>query len=100
MDYEVRKPTKKECSDIANALLANDEERQILQNLFKQLSTQRVNEHIKEYCIIVVDDYVSDAQGYIGKIIIIIWGTPEFITRLIEDEETRKLTVLRERRVQ
>lgn len=94
-DYNVRKPTEIEYVQLAKCLMLDDEERQVLKQVVKPLTTEHVAEYIKDYYTAVIDKYVSDAQGYAGKVFTIVWGDVFFCTRIIEDKETGKLTVLR-----
>jgi hypothetical protein len=86
-----------EVEEIAICLLSDYGERQLFKTLFHRLNKRQVTEYLQDCYITVIDGYVSDAKGYAGKVIIIIWAAPEFITTIIEDEETGKLKVIKER---
>ncbi len=36
----------------------------------------KVIDHIKDYLVIVVENYMSDGPGYVGPVYIMIWGEP------------------------
>jgi len=65
-DWTVRKPTKEEYIQIAECLLSdNDERAALVANGI--LSLEEAVAYLKEYYVSVLDGYVSDAQGYAGK---------------------------------
>jgi hypothetical protein len=94
-DWKLRKPTKTEYVEIAECLLGDFEERQILKSQFKNPTVEQVVEFLKDYYIAVFDGYISDAQGYAGRVFHIIWGDIYYSTTVIEDREKEKLIVLR-----
>ena len=94
-EWNVRKPTEQEYLELAKCLFDDYEERTILKELLKPLTVQQVVDYLKDYYVTVLTDYVSDSQGYGGKVFTITWGDVYFQTRIIEDKETGKLTVLR-----
>jgi hypothetical protein len=96
-EWTVRKPTKQEYISIAQSLLSDLEERQILKSQFKNPTVEQVVEFLKNYYISVIDRYISDSQGYAGRVFHILWGDVYYSTTIIEDNEKSKLIILRKK---
>jgi len=83
MKYKVRKPTRKELEQLKH-LLEEQTDREIAGDL------------IRNHYYVVLEGYVSDCPGYCGKLLLGVYGYPEFYQlygwfngRLAEIEQDR-----------
>ena len=83
MKYKVRKPTRKELEQLKH-LLEEQTDREIAGDL------------IRNHYYVVLEGYISDSPGYCGKLLLGIYGYPEFYQlygwfngRLAEIEQDR-----------
>ena len=83
MKYKIRKPDKKELEQLRH-FLEEQTDGEIADNL------------VKDYCFVVLEGYISDCPGYQGKLLLGVYGCPEFYQlygwlngRLVEIEQDR-----------
>ena len=67
MKYKIRKPTSKELEQLKEFL-----------NKKAGQDMAEAEELIKNYCFVVIEDYISDCPGYRGKLLFAVYGIPEF----------------------
>ena len=66
--YQVRKPTE------AEYLLIEED--------FGEAVTKDLN--VRDYFVAVIDGYISDSPGYVGRLFLVVWGQPGFFNVLRE----------------
>lgn len=83
MNYKVRKPTKRELEQLGHFLK-------------EQPGGEMADQLVKDYYFIVLEGYVSDCPGYCGKLLLGVYGYPEFYQlygwidgRLVEIKQDR-----------
>jgi len=84
--YKVRKPNKKELEQL----------RQLLE---QQTDREGADDLVKNYHFVVLEGYISDCPGYCGKLLLGVYGCPEFyqlygwidgkLVKIEQDEQLR-----------
>lgn len=68
----IRKPSKQEKKDLAWYIAEND-----LGGFESNDNLETSKNLIENAYIVVFDDYISDSPGYVGKVIVAVFGYPE-----------------------
>jgi hypothetical protein len=76
--YQVRKPTQEEYEQLWNYFVSLGHDEEGATNL------------INQYWYVVLDDYISDCPAYSGKVLIAVYGMPEFYELFIWDNSKIK----------
>ncbi len=63
----------------ANEIERNEVNEAIHKEYFSPADGDKVVDHIKDYNIIVIDNYMSDGSGYHGPVYILVWGEPHCV---------------------
>lgn len=65
MGYMVRKPTVKEREELKNYVYIE---------MFNEQEYETVDQTVNNAHIGIIEDYISDSPGYVGKLLFVVWG--------------------------
>ena len=83
MEYKIRKANEEELEELKEWFYNKGE--------FDRFSydSETVEHLVSNYYYVVIENYISDCPAYVGKLMLCVWGMPEFRQAFIWDKNDK-----------